>query len=67
MKNSVFCTTLCNVVVNQGKFKSFSKPFSKLEVLYNKILMYEKTVTTCLKYQVYLYGSEALTYFNAIL
>ncbi len=29
--------------------------------------MYGKLATTCFKYQVYLYGSEAITYFNAFL
>jgi len=29
--------------------------------------MYGKLAMTCLKYQVYLYGSEAITYLNAIL
>ncbi len=29
--------------------------------------MYGKLATTCLKYQVYLYGSEAITYLNAFL
>ncbi len=28
--------------------------------------MYCKLVMTCFKYQVYLYGSEAITYLNAI-
>jgi hypothetical protein len=28
--------------------------------------MYGKPDTTCFKFQVYMYGSEALTYFNAI-
>ena len=29
--------------------------------------MYGKPAMTCFKYQVYLYGSEAITYLNAIL
>jgi hypothetical protein len=29
--------------------------------------MYGKLATTCFKYQVYLYGLEAITYFSAIL
>jgi len=29
--------------------------------------MYGKLAITCLKYQVYLYGSEAITYLSAIL
>jgi hypothetical protein len=29
--------------------------------------MYGKLAVTCFKYQVYLYGSEAITYLNAIL
>jgi hypothetical protein len=29
--------------------------------------MYGKPVITCLKYQVFLYGSEAITHLNAIL
>ncbi len=29
-------------------------------------LMYGKLAITCFKYQVYLYGSEAITYLNAI-
>jgi hypothetical protein len=29
--------------------------------------MYGKPATTCFKYQVYLYASEAITYLNAIL
>jgi hypothetical protein len=29
--------------------------------------MYGNPAMTCLKYQVYLYGSEAITYLNAIL
>jgi hypothetical protein len=29
--------------------------------------MYSKPAMTCLKYQVYLYGSEAITYLSAIL
>ncbi len=29
--------------------------------------MYGKHATICLKYQVYLYGSEAIRYFNAFL
>jgi hypothetical protein len=29
--------------------------------------MYGKLSMTCFKYQVYLYGSEAITYLNAIL
>ncbi len=29
--------------------------------------MYGKLAMTCLKYQVYLYGSEAITYLNAFL
>jgi hypothetical protein len=29
--------------------------------------MYGKPAMTCFKYQVYLYGSEAIIYFNAIL
>ncbi len=29
--------------------------------------MYGKLAITCLKYQVYLYGSEAITYLNAFL
>jgi hypothetical protein len=29
--------------------------------------MYGKTAMTCFKYQVYLYGSEAITYLSAIL
>ncbi len=29
--------------------------------------MYGKPATTCFKYQVYLYGSEAITYLSAIL
>jgi hypothetical protein len=29
--------------------------------------MYGKAAMTCFKYQVYLYGSEAITYLNAIL
>jgi hypothetical protein len=29
--------------------------------------MYDKTAMTCFKYQVYLYGSEAITYLSAIL
>ncbi len=29
--------------------------------------MYGKPAMTCLKYQVYLYGSEAITYLSAIL
>jgi hypothetical protein len=28
--------------------------------------MYGKPAMTCFKYQVYLYGSEAITYLNAI-
>ncbi len=29
--------------------------------------MYGKLATTCFKYQVYLYGSETITYLNAFL
>jgi hypothetical protein len=29
--------------------------------------MYGNPAMTCLKYQVYLYGSEAITYLNALL
>jgi hypothetical protein len=29
--------------------------------------MYGKLAMTCFKYQVYLYGSEAITYLNAFL
>jgi hypothetical protein len=29
--------------------------------------MYGKLAITCFKYQVYLYGSEAITYLNAFL
>jgi hypothetical protein len=29
--------------------------------------MYDKLAMTCFKYQVYLYGSEAITYLSAIL
>ncbi len=29
--------------------------------------MYGRSAMTCFKYQVYLYGSEAITYLNAIL
>jgi hypothetical protein len=29
--------------------------------------MYDKPAMTCFKYQVYLYGSEAITYLSAIL
>jgi hypothetical protein len=29
--------------------------------------MYGNPAMTCLKYQVYMYGSEAITYLNAIL
>ncbi len=29
--------------------------------------MYGKLAMTCFKYQVYLYGSEAITYLNAVL
>jgi hypothetical protein len=29
--------------------------------------MYGKPAMTCFKYQVYLYGSEAITYLNALL
>jgi hypothetical protein len=29
--------------------------------------MYANPAMTCLKYQLYLYGSEAITYLNAIL
>jgi hypothetical protein len=29
--------------------------------------MYGKPAMTCFKYQVYLYGSEAITYLNTIL
>ncbi len=29
--------------------------------------MYGKTVMTCFKHQVYLYGSEAITYLSAII
>jgi hypothetical protein len=29
--------------------------------------MYGKLAMSCLKYQVYLYGSEAITYLNAFL
>jgi hypothetical protein len=29
--------------------------------------MYGKLVMTCFKYQVYLYGSKAITYLNAFL
>jgi hypothetical protein len=29
--------------------------------------MYDKLAMTCLKYQVYLYGTEAITYLNAFL
>jgi hypothetical protein len=29
--------------------------------------MYDKSDITCFKYQVYLYGSEAITYLSAIL
>jgi hypothetical protein len=29
--------------------------------------MYRNHAMTCLKYQVYLYGSEAITYLNAVL
>jgi hypothetical protein len=29
--------------------------------------MYGKLVMTCLKYQVYLFGSKAITYLNAVL
>jgi hypothetical protein len=29
--------------------------------------MYVKPAMTCFKYQVYLYGSEAITYLNALL
>ncbi len=29
--------------------------------------MYGKIAITCFKYQVYLYGSEAITYLNAFL
>ncbi len=29
--------------------------------------MYGKLAMTCLKYQVYLYGSEVITYLNAIM
>jgi hypothetical protein len=50
--------------VNQGKFKSNSKTFQFQK---KETLMYGKLAMTCFKYQVYMYGSEAITYVNAIL
>ncbi len=33
---------------------------------FEKVLMYGKPAMTCFEYYVYLYGSEAITYLNAL-
>jgi hypothetical protein len=40
--------------------------FSAICVLKKLTLMYGKLATTCIKYQEYLYGSEAITYLNVV-
>jgi hypothetical protein len=40
---------------------------SMLLVFLKKISMYGKLAMTCFKYQVYMCGSEAITYLNAFL
>ncbi len=49
------------------KFKLSSKTFYFQSYNCFKILMYGKPATTCFKYKVYMYGSEAITYLSAIL
>ncbi len=47
------------------KFKSSSKTF---HFYFKKVnLIVWQPVMTCFKYKVYMYGSEAITYLNAIL
>ncbi len=70
VKNPVFRTSSCNFFANQGKFKPMSKPFHYQSQKCFKIkfnVCMKKTAITCFKDQVYLYGSEALTYLNTIL
>ncbi len=69
MKNPDFCIPSSNFVVNQGKFKLSSKTFYfQFYKCFKKVnLNVCKPAMTCFKYQVYLYGSEAITYLSAIL
>ncbi len=41
--------------------------FKAISVFKKKTLLYGKPAMTCFKYQVYLYGSESITYLNDIL
>jgi hypothetical protein len=40
--------------------------FKAISVLKKETLLYGKPTMTCFKYQMYLYGSEAITYLNAV-
>ncbi len=63
------CHNLIIFAVNQELSNSSSKNFycKCYKCFKKKISMHGKPAMTCFKYQMYLYGSGALTYLNAIL
>ncbi len=59
-EKSSFLHTLLKFFVNRGKSKLKNNLLSKLEVNFN--IWQNCPVVNCFKYQVYMCGSEAMTY-----